>query len=65
MLIQVISKLSHADRRTLTNSEHLCQPRHLKITFRDELLYDINSLKYMMKLVTNQYRFARQMAVRV
>lgn len=52
-LIKYISKLSKTDRNILIYSEILDQPRQLKITFRDDLIYDITSLKYMMKLLTN------------
>jgi len=39
-------------------SEILDQPRSLKITFRDDMIYDINSLKYMMKLLTHKHNFS-------
>jgi hypothetical protein len=51
-LISSISKLSKQERQALITSEILDQPRSLKITFRDDLIYDINSLKFMMKLLT-------------
>lgn len=63
-LIKQISKLSKTDRDILITSEILDQPRQLKITFRDDLIYDINSLKYMMKLLTNQSKFSIHGAIR-
>jgi hypothetical protein len=54
ILIQSISKLSKSDRELLTKSD---QPRSLKITFRDEFIYDINSLKYMMKLLIPKHLY--------
>ena len=51
-LINTISKLSKQERDLIITSEILDQPRSLKITFRDDFIYDITSLKYMMKLLT-------------
>ena len=56
ILIQFISKLSVAERDILVTSEILDQPRSLKITFKDNYIYDIESLKYMMRLLTNKNR---------
>ena len=50
-LIKAISKLSWTERKILVQSAILDQPRSMKITFRDDFIYDINSLKYMMKLL--------------
>ena len=55
-LIKSISKLNKCDREMLTNSEILDQPRSLKITFRDEYIMYISSLKYVMKLLINKKR---------
>ena len=51
-LIKSISKLSTQDRRILITSDVLDQSRSLKITFRDDCIYYISSLKYVMKLLT-------------
>jgi hypothetical protein len=56
LLIKSISKLCKNDREMLTNSEILDQPRSLKITFRDEFIMYISSLKYVMKLLINKRR---------
>lgn len=54
-IIHKISKLSRADRKMLVTSEIIDQPRALKIMFRDNLVYDIQSLKFMMKLLKNKW----------
>ena len=55
-LIKSISKLNKCDREMLTVSDILDQPRSLKITFRDEYIMYISSLKYVMKLLINKRR---------
>lgn len=55
-LIKSISKLSKTDRDMLVKSDILDQPRSLKITFRDEYIMYISSLKYMMKLLISKKR---------
>lgn len=54
-IIQVISKLSKADRKMLIKSEIVDQPRALRIIFKDHLIYDTESLKFMMKLLKNKW----------
>jgi hypothetical protein len=55
-LIRSISKLSKTDREMLITSDILDQPRSLKITFRDEYIMYISSLKYVMKLLISKRR---------
>lgn len=55
VLIKVISKLSKSDRELLLTSELIDQPRALRIKFKDNLIYDTESLKFMMKLLKNKW----------
>ena len=54
-LIQTISKLSTSERKLLLTSQLIDQPKTLRIKFKDEYIYDINSLKYVMKLLKSKW----------
>lgn len=64
-LIQTISKLSTTERQLLTTSQLIDQPKTLRIKFRDEYIYDINSLKYMMKLLKSKWPVQKHLSTRV